>query len=124
MPKIYKPKKKKNQRQNRSMTTRSVSPDYVGNALNSLVMQVSSSRVTQTEMQRLALSLRVFILMPPSLGLGFLFLSGYVPCVNLLFCFVLFFCGVGGVGAVPLGLWALSSDLNQDWPLAVKAPTF
>lgn len=105
------------------MTTRSVSPDYVGNALSSLVMQVSSSRVTQTEMQRLALSLRVFILMPPSLGLGFLFLSGYVPCVNLLY-FCVCVCGVGGVGAVPLGLWALSSDLNQDWPLAVKAPTF
>lgn len=32
--------------------------------------------------------------MPPSLGLGILFLSGYVPCVNLLYC--VSFSGVGG----------------------------
>ena len=74
MPKIYKPKKKKkNQLQSRSMATRSVSPDHVGNALSSLVMQVSPSHATQTGIQRLALFLRVFILVPPSLGLGLLF---------------------------------------------------
>lgn len=106
MPKIYKPKKKKTQLQNRS-DIQVCKSSLCKNVLSDLVMQVSSSCVTQTEPRGLPLVSTVSPGLHFNAAKPWSRLSPFVWVCSLHELIVFyFFCGVGGwaLGLLAYGL--------------------